>query len=68
MKQFLKYRLFALLALLTLFAQTGAGAQIKAWGSNNYGKLGDGTTNASNTPVTVPGLTGATQVVETEQA
>ncbi|HTA18548.1 MAG TPA: hypothetical protein VK989_04610 [Polyangia bacterium] len=39
-----------------------AGGAVKCWGVNNYGELGDGTTNDSATPVTVSVLDGAIAV------
>ncbi len=39
-------------------AVSTAGSPVQCWGSNSHGELGDGTANASSTPVTVQGLGG----------
>lgn len=42
--------------------------QIRAWGGNNYGQLGDGTTTMRNTPVTVKNISTATQIGTTDNS
>ncbi len=39
-----------------------AGGQVRCWGSNSDGQLGDGTGTDRPAPVAVPGLSGATQI------
>ncbi|HEX2316864.1 MAG TPA: hypothetical protein VHJ17_24170, partial [Thermomonospora sp.] len=39
-----------------------ADGTVKTWGDNSHGQLGTGNTTSSCSPVTVPGLTGVTQV------
>ncbi len=46
----------------TVCARRASGAAV-CWGDNFYGQLGDGTTTASSTPVTVADLTNAVEVV-----
>ncbi|BAJ76047.1 alpha-tubulin suppressor [Microbacterium testaceum StLB037] len=42
--------------------------QIRAWGGNNYGQLGDGTTTTRNTPVAVKNISTATQIGTTDNS
>ena len=40
----------------------GTGGTVSAWGANDHGQLGDGSTITRTAPVSVPGLTGVTDL------
>jgi alpha-tubulin suppressor-like RCC1 family protein len=49
------------LGLTHACARNGDGT-ISCWGSNDHGQLGDGSAESHAMPVSVPGITGATQI------
>jgi alpha-tubulin suppressor-like RCC1 family protein len=49
------------------FSVAVAGGRVLAWGANERGQLGDGTTSPSTTPVDVPGITGITAMASSEK-
>ena len=64
MKKFVSLITVLSLALfIFLIPNISEGAtEVYTWGSNNNGQLGDGTDTDSNTPIHIPGFTGATAI------
>src|SRR5437588_12440166 len=58
------WAVYCLFVVSLMMWGNAAGAQsgVRAWGSNGYGELGDGTTDNRYTPVAVSGLTGVTAI------
>ena len=64
MKKFatlIKVLSFALFIFLIPNISEGA-TELYTWGSNSDGQLGDGTDTNSNTPIHIPGFSGATAI------